>query len=148
MGSVLLDAAYPMKLQCGQGRNQQVVELLECKASGKDMLKVRFTGFATREEVDLLKNNFLYLSKEELPEVASNEYYFYQLKNLRVVDENSNEVGSVVEVYSFPTTDAIEISLLSNGEKVLYPFRKETIVSVSLEDKVITIKNELLLDLV
>ena len=147
MGSVLTDATYPMTLQCGRGRNQQQVELTECKPAGKEMLKVQFAGITSREAVDLLKNNYLYVPVDELPEVDSNEYYFYQLKDLRVVDDTGAEVGKVVEVYNFPTSDALEISLLSNGEKVLYPFRSETIVSVSLEDGVVTIKKEFLLDL-
>ena len=147
MGSVLLDATYPISLQCGSGRNKKTVEILECKASGKDMLKVTFSGVSSREEADLLKNNFLYLSLDAMPEISHNEFYFYQLKNLRVVDEDGADIGTVVEIYNFPTTDAIEISLLSNGEKVLYPFRKETVPTVSLEDGVVTIKNEFLLDL-
>lgn len=147
MGDVLNSATLPVKLLCGTKKKLREVEIVTCKKAGKEMLKATFTGFNSCDEIDVLKNSYLYLPKEALPEVAENEYYFYQLQGLAVYDEEQVEVGKIVEIYNFPTTDAIEIVLVHSGEKILYPFRKETVKHVSVEDNEVVVYREHLQEL-
>ncbi len=89
----------------------------------------------------------MYIAKENLPDTKEDEFYFYQLVGLDVESETGETIGQVVEVFNFPTTDAIEVKL-TKGKKVLVPFRKETITAVLLEEKKIVVERETLEDLI
>lgn len=145
-GESLEKQDFPCTLWIGVDKRRiSEVTLLSIKgATGKQ--RARFEGYNDRDEVDTLKNKLLFLEKERLPEVDDDEYYFYQLKGLTVVSDEEEEIGTVFEVFNFPTTDAIEIKK-RNGKKILVPFRKETVVSVSLDEKKIVLSSESLEEL-
>ena len=146
LGETLKTVSLPHKLYIGNERGVEEITLISVKDAGKGILKAKFDGVNNRNDADLLKNRKLYLETEKLPEVGDDEYYFHQLIGLKVVTESGDEWGEVVDVFNYPTTDALEIKKMS-GKKITYPFRKETTIEVDLEGKKIVIERELLEEL-
>jgi len=122
-------------------------KLLKIGRGSGNTQKAVFENYSSREDIDLLKNQVLYIEEENLPETEEDEYYFYQLKGLNVEDRQGNSVGKVKEVFNYPTTDAIDIKLDRNGSVVTFPFRKETVLSVDIPAKIIVVDEELLEEL-
>jgi 16S rRNA processing protein RimM len=135
-GETITNASLPFTVWVGTPRDKKQIVLKSIKSAGKGILKGRIEGITDRDSIDLLKNQFLYIETDLLPETEEDEYYFHELEGLKVENEMGELVGKIVAVHNFPTTDAIEIKV-QNGEKVIFPFRKETVLAVELGEKVI-----------
>jgi len=144
-GETLINAKLPLDVWVGTPKSIELITLTELNGSG-EVVKAKFKGFADCDAVDRIKNFFVYLEFEKLPPVEEDEYYFRDLEGLNVETETGDVWGVVTEVFSFPTTDAIEVKR-KNGERVLVPFRKETISAVLVAEKKIIVASEILEDL-
>jgi 16S rRNA processing protein RimM len=70
----------------------------------------KFEGIDSIEDAQQMRGVFLFLEKNELPSLGSNEYYHFELEGMTVVDEQTNTpMGVVAEMQSFPTTDALVV---------------------------------------
>lgn len=129
IGETLLDADLPMKLWVANVEKEaKEITLLEISGGGSN-LRCFFEGVEDRDEADLLKNQTLYLEKERLPKLDDGEYYFRDLVGLSIESETGEVLGSVKEVFNYPTTDAFDVKLL-NGKTITIPFNKEIVKKV------------------
>ncbi len=145
-GETISQSKLPLNLWVGTTRSIEQITIVSITGAGKGILKARFNGINDRDAIDRIKNQFLYLETASLPETGENEFYFHELEGLIVETETGEEWGTIVGVFNFPTTDAVEIKR-KNGKKVLFPFRKETVAAVLLEEKKIIVESELLEEL-
>ena len=145
-GDTLSGVSAPYSVWIGTERDRNKMVVSSIKAMGKDLLKISIDGIGDRDALDLLKNQYLYIETERLPKPDEDEFYFHDLEGLDVETESGDSWGGVVAVYNFPTTDAIEIKS-NSGEVVMFPFRKETTLSVDLDKRRIVIEKELLEEL-
>lgn len=145
-GETISNSKLPLNLWVGTNRSIEQITIVSVADAGKGILKARMEGYNDRDAIDRVKNQFLYLETALLPETDEDEFYFHELKGLSVETETGEEWGTVVDVFNFPTTDAVEIKR-KNGKKVLFPFRRETVAAVLLEDKKIIVDSELLEEL-
>jgi len=136
-GESLRHIRLPYKFKVGSNHPDEDVELSELRLEGK-VLKGLFKGFESRESVDRLKNQDLYITVSDLPSQDENEFYHFELKGMVVVDENSKSIGKVVEVYNYPTVDALEVKRES-GYMFLLPMNKTTILSINREKKEVVV---------
>jgi 16S rRNA processing protein RimM len=79
-------------------------------------------GITDRNEAELLRNTELYAAADELPQKASNEYYYTELKGLEARIPSGKVYGRVINVYNFGAGDIIEIER-KNGELEMLPFK-------------------------
>ena len=140
-GDTVGELSLPETLWVGDKRGVTEVKLVSAVAAGKNVLRATFEGYSDCDAVDVLKNQMLYIERDRLPETEEDEYYFQDLIGLMVETETGVEFGKVVDVFNFPTTDAIEIQPKS-GKKVLLPFRKETVISVQIDERKIIVESE------
>jgi 16S rRNA processing protein RimM len=139
IGETLLDSSFPMKLWVGNEEAVKEITLLEI--SGGNNLRCVFEGVNDRDEADLLKNSTLYLEKERLPELEDGEYYFRDLLGLSIESETGEVLGTVKDVFNYPTTDAFDVKLL-NGKTITIPFNKEIVKKVIVGEKKIVVDND------
>ena len=76
-----------------------------------------------------------YIDREELDDLEDNEYYFTDLIGLKVINQNNEELGNVIDVLDLPTSAVLEIKL-KNDKKCMIPFVKEYILDVT-EDTIL-----------
>lgn len=63
----------------------------------------------------------LYCLRSSLPQVTDGEFYIEDLKNLDVLNDNGDKIGTILGVYNFGAGDIIEIKLISE-EIIMLPF--------------------------
>lgn len=99
---------------------------------GFDLLS--FDEFIDLTAIEPFKNYEIYARKDELSELADDEFYYADLIGLSVYDYENNKIGEVVKVSETAANDLFE---LDNG--VLIPFVKAIVNEVNLEEKKITL---------
>lgn len=70
-----------------------------------------------------------YIDRDELDDLEEDEYYFSDLIGKKVVNQNNEELGEVIDVLDLPTSAVLEIKLI-NAKKCMIPFVKEYIEDV------------------
>lgn len=97
-----------------------------------------FKEIQSVEEAEKLRGAVLGLEEEDLPEPEEGEYYYHQLQDARVINEQGEELGTVSEIME---TGAHLVLRVSNGEKsFLVPFVEAFVGEVDPKNKVIEIK--------
>ena len=102
------------------------------------LMKLR--GIETPELARKVSGMYIYIRKDELPELSSDEFYYYQLMGAIVVDEK----GIVGKVEDIVETGAVDVLVVKteNGDEKLIPLAREFIEELNLEKGVIKIVGE------
>ncbi|MDR0619397.1 MAG: ribosome maturation factor RimM [Bacteroidales bacterium] len=98
-----------------------------------------FAGL-TSSEAALLQGKELYLPMTMLPPLTGNKFYFHEVKNFSVIDENYGYIGILKEIIDNGPQPVICISAPS-AKEVLVPLIDEFIISVNRISKTLTIKS-------
>lgn len=95
-------------------------------------------GFAARikdvrfkDQADNLRGVRLFVTRDALPNLPDDEYYYSDLMGLLVVDTGGETLGKVRAVHDHGAGDLLEIRLKSGGD-VLLPFTAEAVPTVDL----------------
>ncbi|MDD7909509.1 ribosome maturation factor RimM [Pseudovibrio exalbescens] len=105
----------------------------------KNVVVTKFEGINDRNEAEALNGLKLYIPRERLPEPEDeDEFYHSDLIGLPVKGPEGEDYGSVVALLNFGAGDLIEVREKS-GKTVLFPFDKQTVPSIDLEDGVVHI---------
>jgi len=141
-GETLLNSDFPMTLWLGNTEEAKEITILEVSGENNN-LRCVFEGVLDRDGADLLKNQVLYLEKERLPKLEKGEYYFRDLVGLWVESESGEKIGTVKEVFNYPTTDALDVRLV-NGRVITIPFKKEIVKNVVVDEGKMIVDSEMI----
>ena len=132
-GKALEMLRSPKKVFCGSDEASTVsITLVEIRETPRGFLG-RFEGSETVEDAERFRGMYMFLEKSELPGLRSNEYYHFELEGMAVVTEQIDKpVGVVVEMQSFPTTDALVVRK-EDGSTILIPMNKDFIKKIDRE---------------
>lgn len=103
----------------------------------RDAMLLRFEGFADRDSVEIFRNQFVYVGRADAAPLEEGEYYFYQLENIRVVTDDGEELGRLVDYIETGAND-VYIVRGPRGD-LLLPVIPEVIVRVDIEARVMTV---------
>jgi len=116
-------------LQTEDGARKFTVTLTRPVAGG---LGARLSGVATKEEADALRGTSLYVGRERLPALGSDEFYYADLIGLEVRDSGGAQVGVVLAVLNHGAGDLLEIARPNGQEPLLLPFTRAVVPTVDL----------------
>ena len=102
---------------------------------------VRFPTIRTREEANYLSGRNVFCHRESFPVPEENEYYYADLKECEVFDNNGIFFGKVTGVFNYGAGDILEIEETKNLKKILLPFTKEYVPKVNISKKAIVINS-------
>lgn len=108
----------------------------------KGKIKITLDGIDNRTKADTLVKNFLYIRRSDLPLLGCDEFYFEDLKNLIVVDENNKELGVVQGVFDYGGGVFLDIFISEINKTATVQFNRESIIFVDLYNKKINISKE------
>ncbi|WP_323006014.1 ribosome maturation factor RimM [Pseudorhodobacter sp.] len=94
-------------------------------------LGARLTGVATKEEADALRGTSLFVSRDKLPNLPDDEYYYADLIGLEARDTGGVVLGTVMAVHNHGAGDLLEVGG-GGAESVLLPFTMATVPTVDL----------------
>lgn len=93
------------------------IENIEIQQQGFARLKIK--GINTEEEAKRIVRLKIYLPDTLLPKLDEDEFYFHEIIDYTIIDEDDNEIGTVSQVYDLPGNPIIE-TIIDNKE-VLIP---------------------------
>ena len=66
----------------------------------------------------------IYIDSKYLPALDEDTFYEAELIGYKIIDENKNIYGEIVDIYSLPSNYVFDIALTENNKKVSIPFVK------------------------
>ena len=92
----------------------------------------RLSGVSTKDAADALRGARLYVSRDVLPSLPDDEFYYTDLMGLTVVDTGGETLGRVHAVHNHGAADLLEVRPEGGGETVLLPFTEANVPTVDL----------------
>ncbi len=100
---------------------------------------VSINALTNRNDVELLTQTELYISKDQLPQTASSdEFYISDLEGLSVVSEERKSFGVITSVNNYGAGDVIEIAA-KDRKSFMLPFSDDAVLSVDMDTKILVI---------
>ena len=75
----------------------------------RDALYLKLEGVSTRNEAELFRGESVFVSEQSFKPLKDEEFYFKDLIGLKVVDENGEFIGEIVDIEQFGAADIITI---------------------------------------
>ncbi len=127
---------FPERLIPGKvlylGRERKPKTIRSFQLSGKRGL-VSFSGIATPEQANILKNQLVYAKTGHLPRLPDGAYYHHDLIGMTVLDENEREIGRLTEILQTGSNDVyIVADVCDEGKEILIPAIKSVIIKVDI----------------
>jgi len=95
-------------------------------------LLLGFEGITTPEQAGRFRNQLLYVSAKEAGQLPEGEYYFHELLDLEVLDEDGSSLGVLTEVIETGANDVYVVTDEA-GTELLLPAIPEVILAIDLE---------------
>ena len=118
--------------------NERLLYTVEAYRNQKDIDFVKLKEITSKEEALERKGWFVEVSKDTSV-LSKGDYYFSDLEECEVYDENNKRLGKVKKVEEFPAQITLRVARDFNRD-FFVPFIKEFIVSTDIENKKIVIK--------
>lgn len=115
------------------GRKLVSYPLSHYKLNPKGNALGKFEGLNSDDDINRIKNLSLYLPKEMLPELDSEEFYMHELVGCTLFDQQKGEIGEITEINN-QTAQTIMFVEYQN-EEIIIPFVDDFIVEINTDEK-------------
>lgn len=105
----------------------------------KNMYVLKFKDYNDINDVENLKNNFLWINKEQQKELTDGEYYYHQIIGCKVISTENEMIGEVKEIFS-PGANDVWVVMSNNRKEILVPYIDSVVKEVDVINKKITIE--------
>jgi len=102
-----------------------------------DLLRLKFDDINNEEDAEALLKSDLYLPLYLLPKVEGNKFYFHEVINFKLIDENFGLVGVVKGVNDTTAQALFEVD--RDGIEILIPLNDDFIKKIDRTNKSITV---------
>lgn len=110
------------------GRGSMVeYSVVRCRTKGKAAILI-LDGVGSRDEAEALCGSEIWVEKNTLQPLESDEYYWHDMLGLRVVSDDGMELGTVQNLFATGAHDVLVVK--GRGREYLIPAKKEFVVSV------------------
>ncbi|WP_085523998.1 ribosome maturation factor RimM [Tuberibacillus sp. Marseille-P3662] len=96
-----------------------------------------FAGYESIEDVEWMKGQLLFVSKEQLEPLGDNEFYYHEIIGCDVYSEAGDYIGRVNEILSPGANDVWVVG--RNGEDVLIPYIEDVVKAIDVSNNTIKI---------
>ncbi|MFN2194974.1 MAG: ribosome maturation factor RimM [Anaerolineales bacterium] len=139
--TMVLYTEFPERLQPGKqvfiGERHKPVKISRQRWH-RDMLLIAFDEYPDRNSIEVLRNQTVYVSVDQLPELPEGEFYQYELVDLQVFTEEGEHIGNVVEILETGANDVLILE--TDGEQeILLPYIDEVVREIDLDRGIITV---------
>ncbi|WP_448374735.1 ribosome maturation factor RimM [Fervidobacterium sp.] len=111
---------------------------IESVRRAKDHFIVHVTGVNTISEAEKLKGFVLFVDRAFFPKSKDGEYYFFELLNCEVYDENEVFLGVVEDIIETGNNDVIVVRM--DKKEILIPVIERYISNIDKEGKKIHVR--------
>lgn len=115
------------------GESHTQIILHSIRKTGKTYL-VAFKDHASRDSVERLRNEIIYILSDALPELDEDEYYHHDLIGMTVYDMSKILIGVITEIITTGANDVYVVTSEGTEKReILLPAIKSVIREVDLE---------------
>ena len=124
-GEIIMDlhTDFPERMKRGRklfvGEDYQPITLTNVRPHQSGLL-VKFDGIETPEDAGQLRNQWVYIKAKDAQPLPEGQIYQYELFGFRVVDENDNQLGELVEIIETGAND-VYVVRDDSGKEILLP---------------------------
>ena len=132
----IFDTVEEVYLERAQESNAPSVEahLESVRRTGTGLL-LKIRGIDTLQQAKKLTGLHICVAVDKLPVLSKDEYYFYELLNMEVFNEQGTRLGRVTDVIETGSNDVLVVS--ENGEEKLFPLVKDYIICLEKGKKAV-----------
>jgi 16S rRNA processing protein RimM len=94
---------------------------------------IKFEDIDSIEQAEAMLSQELFLPLTSLPPLTGNQFYFHEIIDYLVIDEEKGLLGEVKDVYNLPNQDLI--AMIYQEKEVLIPINDHTILGVDRLNK-------------
>ena len=110
-------------------------------------LSIKLKGIEDRTEVEAFRSKEVYVLEKQLPNLKEGEYYWFQLENLNVINEQKELLGVIDHVMPTGANDVLAVKpiegSIDNKERLIPFLTKENIKLVQKKEKLLMLKFQL-----
>lgn len=122
---------------------QKKAELIEYEIESvryaKNMVFLKLKGIDTIEDAEALRNFYIKVERDALPELEENSYYIVDLLECEVITIDGEVLGKMDDIFNTGSNDVYVVKN-EEGKQILLPAIKEVIKNVDIPNKKITVK--------
>jgi 16S rRNA processing protein RimM len=119
-----------------KNNNEYVTLTIEKSSLHNGLFQVKFHGIDDRTIAELYKNNVVYVLRSELPKTDTNEYYWADLINMQVINQDNVILGKVISLLE---TGPTSVLVIKGDEDYMIPFVSLYIETVDFEQNSIKV---------
>lgn len=101
-------------------------------------LKIKIEDIHTVDEAKSLVGKELYLPLDTLPQLSGTKFYYHEVIDFDVIDQEKGNIGKVKRVLDYPTQAIFEV-INSSQKEILIPITDEVITKVDRDNKSIEV---------
>ncbi len=101
----------------------------------------KLNNFNTVDEVKPFVGKYIFIKKEELPNLENNSFYYYELQGLNVMVKK-NIVGKIEEINNHGAGDYFEVKIKKSKKIILVPYNKSHVNKVDIKNNFIVLNPE------
>jgi 16S rRNA processing protein RimM len=98
----------------------------------KQFAILKFKGIDDINDVQKYRQKSLYVTRDKAVRLSRDEYFIADLIDLKVLDENDEEIGVMTDVMQTGANDVYVIKM-NDGRELLLPAIKECVLKVDIE---------------
>ena len=130
-------SAYTHLIVGKQGTRRR---LISC-AQRKTKYIIELEGITHIDQVEEIKGETLFVTREQLGDLSEDEYYWADLLGMEVIDTQGWVLGELVNI--FPT-GSNDVFVVDRDKQYYIPATKDVIKEISTQDKTIVVDTSLL----
>lgn len=121
----------------------ETVKVDKGRSHGKGMV-AHIVGYDDREQAALLQGAAIYVPREQLPKLDSDDFYWFQLVGLRVVTLDGHDLGVIQSMMSAGSANDVmvikgDINAIDREERLLPYLPEKVVMDVNLEAKLVRV---------
>jgi len=142
-GEIIMDlhTDFPERMKSGRklfvGEEYQPMTLTSVRPHQAGLL-VKFKGVETPEDAGKLRNQWVFIKAKDAPPLSDGKIYQYELIGFKVVDENENALGTLVEILGTGANDVYVVKD-DSGKELLLPAIPSVILDLDTGQRLIRV---------
>lgn len=100
----------------------------------KNMVILKFKGIDNINDIEKYKGMDLLVTRENAVPLEEGEYFIADLIDLKIIDENNNEIGILYDVMQTGANDVYVVHLKDSDKELLLPVIDECILDINIDE--------------
>jgi 16S rRNA processing protein RimM len=122
------------------GKDYKKITLHSIRKAGKTYL-ISFKDHHSRDSVDHLRNEIIFILSDMLPELNSDEFYHHDLIGMMVYDLSKNLIGVISEIITTGANDVYVVTAQgAEKQEILLPAIRSVVREVDLESRCVFVE--------